>query len=179
MAALGASLLVGGYEASSFTASASGAKNPTFSTTVRSVKATGRPVTVKRIVPVTVKRVVTVREKGPLMRKLVPVVQRVSVPGQTVYVTTTTQVPRRVLVPVTVTVEGPAVTVVRTRLVPTVRTQTAVVTRAVTHEQTVTDEQTVTRQQTVTNRLTMSPAPAQWAGRARRQSKRPCPSRPR
>ncbi len=119
----------------------------------------------------TVQQFVTVREKGKVVRKLVPVVKRVRVLVPRTAFQTKTDVryrtdvvttPGKVLtvrrlvksvVPVVkrqvVTVNGKTHTVVTTRLVPTTRTQTLTQTqtqtRVVTNQQTVTDSQTVTQ----------------------------------
>ena len=71
----------GGYAASAFMTSASDSATSTVVVTVPQVKSIVRTVTVNNTV--------TVREKGKVVRKLVPVVHRVTVTGPTVYVTKT------------------------------------------------------------------------------------------
>jgi hypothetical protein len=114
----------------------------------------------------TVEKLVTVREKGRIVRKLVPVAVKRAEPRrrletvltQLEYVTRVVSLaanaPAR-LVPVTrarlVTVDGKPQTVTRTRLNPVTRTQTAAVTRTVTNSQNITQPpETVTREQTNT-----------------------------
>ena len=141
------------------TASASGASSPvlTFETTVE--------------------RFVTVREKGKLVRKLVPVVRKVFVKRATKFKTLTDVttavvrtpggvriVRRKVvkLVPVVkrtvVTVDGKTKTLVTTRLVATtnVQTQTLMQTQTQTQTEVRTQTQTQTQTQTVTNEQTVT-----------------------
>ena len=120
----------------------------------------------------TVQRVVTVREKGQLIRKLVPVIRRVQVEPVTQYRTQTlvgttfvttpggVRVKRVVrYVPKTqthvVTSNGRTRTVSETRLVPTTRieTRTRTAVSTVERERTVTDTAVETR--TVTNERTI------------------------
>jgi hypothetical protein len=122
------------------------------------------------VLETTVEKVVTVRERGKVVRKIVPVVKRVVLPRQTaialrtryekqlVTVPGTVQVVRRLVttfVPVVKTqlvkVNGKTRTVVRTQLVPTTKVETQTETRAVTNQQTITNRQTITNQQTITN----------------------------
>jgi hypothetical protein len=123
----------------------------------------------------TVEKVITVREKGRLVRKLVPVVRKVFVKRQTQFKTLTdirtdviktpggTRIVRRKvirLVPVVkrtvVTVGGKTKTLVTTQLVPTTnvqtqtQTQTQVQVQVQVHTQTQTQTNTVTDEQTVT-----------------------------
>ena len=141
------------------TASASGASSPgfTFETTVE--------------------KVVTVREKGKLVRKLVPVVRKVFVKRKTQFKTLTDVTTRVVktpggvrivrhkvvkLVPVVkrkvVTVDGKTKTLVTTRLMPTTniqtQTQTLVQTQTQTQVQVDVRTQTQTQTQTETNTVT-------------------------
>ena len=127
----------------------------------------------------TIEKVVTVREKGKLVRKLVPVVRKVFVKRQTKFKTLTDVttdviktpggvriVRRRVvkLVPVVtrkvVTVNGKTRTLVTTRLVATTNVQTQTLTQTQTQTQvdvrtqTQTQTQTVTTEQTVTQPIT-------------------------
>jgi hypothetical protein len=121
----------------------------------------------------TVEKVVTVREKGRLVRKLVPVVRKVFVKRQTRFKTltdVTTDLVRtpggvrivrhRVvkLVPVVtkkvVTVNGKTKTLVTTQLVPTTNVQTQTLTQTQTQTQTQTDVRTQTQTQTQTDTVT-------------------------
>jgi hypothetical protein len=127
----------------------------------------------------TVQRVVTVREKGKLVRKLVPVVKKVFVKRKAQFKTLTDvqtdviktpggtrTVEHKVvkLVPVlkkkVITVNGKTKTLVTTQLVPTtnvqtqVQTQTQTQTQVLVHEQTATQTQTQTQTQTETNTVT-------------------------
>jgi hypothetical protein len=117
------------------------------------------------VLETTVQKVVTVRERGKVVRRIVPVVKRVYLKRQTAYevqtkyekqfVTApgTVRVLRRIVttyVPTVkrelVKVNGKTRTVVRTQLVPTtkVQTQTLTQTRVLTNQQTVTNQQTIT-----------------------------------
>lgn len=125
----------------------------------------------------TVQRVVTVREKGKLVRKLVPVVKKVFVRRKAQFRTLTDvqtdviktpggtrTVEHKVvkLVPVlkkkVITVNGKTKTLVTTQLVPTTNVQTQVQTQTqtqvVVHEQTQTQTQMQTQTQTETNTVT-------------------------
>jgi hypothetical protein len=121
----------------------------------------------------TVEKVVTVREKGKLVRKLVPVVRKVFVKRQTRFKTLTDVttdlvktpggvkiVRHRVvkLVPVVtrkvVTVNGKTKTLVTTQLVPTTNVQTQTLTQ--TQTQTQTDVRTQTQTQTETDTATVT-----------------------
>ena len=125
----------------------------------------------------TVQKVVTVREKGKIVRKLVPVVRKVFVKRRTAFKTTTDvrtnvvtlnggvrTVRTKVVVHVpvvskkVVTVDGKTKTIVTTRLVPTtnIETQTSTLTRTQTQTQTQvqTQVQTQTQTQTQTNNVT-------------------------
>ena len=125
----------------------------------------------------TVEKVVTVREKGKLVRKLVPVVRKVFVKRKTQFKTLTDVttrvvktpggvriVRRRVvkLVPVVkrkvVTVDGKTKTLVTTQLVPTtnVQTQTLMQTQTQTQTQTLIDVRTQTQTQTQTETNTVT-----------------------
>jgi hypothetical protein len=128
----------------------------------------------------TVRTIVTVHKRGKVIRKVVPIVTRVRLPGKTTYqtqtrfrtqvVTTpgTVQVVRRLVtkyVPVVrkrvVTVNGKTRTLVETRLVPTTQTQTETQTRVVTSNQTVTSTQpggvqTITQTKTTTVPVTIT-----------------------
>jgi hypothetical protein len=135
------------------------------------------------VLETTVKKIVTVRERGKIVRKIVPVVKRVYLPRETaialqtkyqkqlVTAPGTVHVVRRLVttyVPVVkkqlVKVNGKTRTVVRTQLVPTTRVetqiQTQIQTRAVTNLQTVTDQQTITNNRTSTQTQTQT-LPAQ------------------
>lgn len=125
----------------------------------------------------TVQKVVTVREKGRIVRKLVPVVRKVFVKRRTAFKTTTDvrtnvvtmnggvrTVRTKVVVHVPVvskkivTVNGKTKTIVTTRLVPTtnIETQTSTLTRTQTQTQTQVQVQvqTQTQTQTQTNNVT-------------------------
>lgn len=125
----------------------------------------------------TVQRMVTVREKGKIVRKLVPVVKKVFVKRRTKFKTTTdvqTQVITRsggvrtvrtkliVHVPVVskqvVTVNGKTKTIVTTRLVPTtnIETQTSTLTRTQTQTQVQVQVQVQTQVQTQTQTSTVT-----------------------
>ena len=123
----------------------------------------------------TVEKVVTVREKGKLVRKLVPVVRKVFVKRQTRFKTLTDVttdlvktpggvkiVRRRVvkLVPVVtrkvVTVNGKTKTLVTTQLVPTTNVQTQTLTQTQTQTKTQTDVRTQTQTQTETDTATVT-----------------------
>jgi hypothetical protein len=129
------------------------------------------------VLETTVQRVVTVREKGKLVRKLIPVVRRVVVQPstefrtQTQYATQVVTTPggvRIVRKPViryvpkirirVVTNNGRVRTVSETRLVPTTKVETRTETSVVTGERTVTNTavqtQTVVNVRTVTNTQT-------------------------
>ena len=130
------------------------------------------------VLETTVQRYITVREKGKIIRKLVPVVKRVKVfqrretayETRLRYATKVVTLPgsihtvRRVVttvVPVVkrklIKVNGKTYTVVTTRLVPTTRVETVVTTetREVTNQQTVTNTQNVTQPgQTITDTKT-------------------------
>jgi hypothetical protein len=126
------------------------------------------------LIETTVQKVVTIRERGKVVRKVIPVVRKIKVaqrPG-TVYQTKRDFVTRvevtpgksvthtvSALVPVTstqqVTVNGKPQIVVRTQVVPTTRTQTVPLTRTVvsTHAETapgITNNNTVTQTNTRT-----------------------------
>ena len=141
------------------------------------------------VLETTVERVVTVREKGKIIRKIIPVVRRVVVPStayrlktqygtRLVTVNGETRVVRQRVVRYVprvrdrlVTVNGRTRTVSETRLVPTTtvrtRTQTAIVTSertvTATQVQTRTDERTVTntdtQYRTITDTLTETSPP--------------------
>jgi hypothetical protein len=134
------------------------------------------------VVETTVQKVVTVRQRGRVVRKILPVVKRVYLPRETAIALRTkyekqlvagpgtVRVVRRLVttyVPVVnkqlVTVNGKERTVVRTQLMPTTRvqteTQTQTQTRSVTNLQTVTDQQTVTNNRTVTQTQTQTLPP--------------------
>lgn len=123
----------------------------------------------------TVQKVVTLREKGKIVRKLVPVVRKVFVKRRTAFKTTTDvqtsvvtvsggvrTVRTRVVVHVpvvsrkVVTVNGQTKTVITTRLVPTtnIETQTSTLTRTQTQTQTQVQVQVQTQTQTQTNNVT-------------------------
>jgi hypothetical protein len=125
----------------------------------------------------TVQKVVTLREKGKIVRKLVPVVRKVFVKRRTAFKTTTDvqtsvvtlnggvrTVRTKVVVHVPVvsrkviTVNGKTKTIVTTRLVPTtnIETQTSTLTRTQTQTQTQVQVQvqTQTQTQTQTNNVT-------------------------
>jgi hypothetical protein len=123
----------------------------------------------------TVQKVVTVREKGKIVRKLVPVVRKVFVKRRTAFKTTTDvrtnvvtlnggvrTVRTKVIVHVpvvskkVVTVNGKTKTIVTTRLVPTtnIETQTNTLTRVQTQVQTQVQVQTQLQTQTQTNNVT-------------------------
>ena len=146
------------------------------------------------VLETTVKKIVTVRERGKIVRKIVPVVKRVYLPRETaialqtkyqkqlVTAPGTVRVLRRLVttyVPVVkkqlVKVNGKTRTVVRTQLVPTTRvetqiqTQTQIQTRAVTNLQTVTDQQTVTNNRTSTQTQTQT-LPAQTVTQTQTQT---------
>jgi len=130
------------------------------------------------LIRTTVQKVVTFRERGKVIRKVIPVVKRIKVVQgpETVYQTQRDYVTRvevtpgkavthtvSALVPVTstqqITVNGKPQIVVHTRLVPTTRIQTVPLTRTVvsTHAETapgVTNNNTVTKMQTDTRTLT-------------------------
>jgi hypothetical protein len=119
------------------------------------------------VLETTIKRVVTVREKGKVIRKVVPQVRRVVVPSlETRYDTkvVTVKGERRIVrqpviryVPRVrdrlVTVKGRTRTVSETRLVPTttVRMRTQTATATVEYTVTATQTQTRTNERTVTN----------------------------
>ena len=124
-------------------------------------------------VATTVQKVVTVREKGKIVRKLVPVVRKVFVTGPTAFKTTTAVRTRVVTasrgvrtvrtklvvhVPVVstkeITVNGKKETVVVTRLVPTTKTETQRNTITQTRTQTQVQTSTLTMTQTVTQPVT-------------------------
>ncbi len=123
----------------------------------------------------TVQKVVTLREKGKIVRKLVPVVRKVFVKRRTAFKTTTDvqtsvvtlnggvrTVRTKVVVHVPVvsrkviTVNGQTKTVITTRLVPTtnIETQTSTLTRTQTQTQTQTQVQTQVQTQTQTQTQT-------------------------
>ena len=127
----------------------------------------------------TVRKVVVVHVRGKVIRKLVPVVRRIRLPGKTTYETRTSYRTRLVTTPGTVrvvrrlvtkyvpvvrkrvvTVNGKARTLVETRLVPTTQTQTETQTRVVTNSQTITNTQnntqTVTQMKTTTVPVTIT-----------------------
>ena len=125
----------------------------------------------------TVQKMVTVREKGKIVRKLVPVVRKVFVKRRTKFKTTTdvqTHVITRsggvrtvrtkviVHVPVVskqvITVNGKTKTVVTTRLLPTtnIETQTSTLTRTQTQTQTQTQVQVQVQTQTQTQTSTVT-----------------------
>lgn len=126
--------------------------------------ADAQTATGRYVIRETVQKVVTLRRRGKVIRRLVPVVRRVTVAPETRYATEVVTVPGVVKQPVVryvptvrdriVTVGGKTTTVSETRLVPTTtdRTRTAVVTA--TQTRTVTNPQTVTNQNTVTRTLT-------------------------
>ena len=122
------------------------------------------------VLETTVQKVVTVRERGKVVRKVVPVVKRVYLPRQTAIalrtryekqlVTTpgavrvvsrlvTTYVP--VLKTHLVKVNGKTLTVVRTQLVPTTRVETQLQTQTQVQTRVTTNQQTIVNQQTITN----------------------------
>jgi hypothetical protein len=124
------------------------------------------------VLETTVHKIVTVRERGKIVRKVVPVVKKVYLPRQTALVLRTQyekqflttpgslRVVRRLVttyVPVVkkqvVTVDGKTRTVVRKQLVRTTRveTQIQVQTQTQTRVAVTTNQQTVVNQQTVTN----------------------------
>jgi hypothetical protein len=130
------------------------------------------------VLETTVEKVVVVHVRGKVVRKLVPVITKVRLPGKTTFETRTSfrtqvvtrpgtvRVVRRVVtkyVPVVkkrvVTVNGKTHTVVETRLVPTTRTetQTQTQTREVTNQQTVTNTQNNTQTVTSTKTTTLPP----------------------
>ena len=155
--AVAAVLLVGGYFASNWLAGASAANNSLNT----------------YVVQTTVQKIITVHDHGRTIVKRVPVVIRrtivksrtatayntvvdtrvITTPGGTKYVV------KKVthLVPVVhnkvVKVNGKTTTLTETRLVPTVKTETQVVT----NQQTVTNESTVVVNQTQTNTVTLPP----------------------
>jgi hypothetical protein len=126
------------------------------------------------LIRTTVQKVVTYREKGKVIRKVIPVVKKIKIVQgpETVYQTQRDYVTRievtpgkavthtvSALVPVTstrqITVDGKPRIVVRTQLVPTTRTQTVPLTKTVvsTHSETapgVTNNNTVTKTDTRT-----------------------------
>jgi hypothetical protein len=128
------------------------------------------------VLETTVQKVVVVHERGKVVRKLVPVVTRVRLPGKTTFETRTSYKTQVVTTPGTVqvihrlvtkyvpvvkkrvvTVNGKTHTVVQTRLVPTTRTetQTQTQTREVTNQQTVTNTQNNTQTVTQTKTTTL------------------------
>jgi hypothetical protein len=124
------------------------------------------------VLETTVEKIMTVRERGKVVRKVVPVVKRVYLPRQTAIALRTryekqlvkepgtVRVVRRLVttyVPVVKThfvkVNGKTHTVVRTQLVPTTRVETQIQVQTQTQTQTrmTTNQQTIVNQQTVTN----------------------------
>jgi hypothetical protein len=112
----------------------------------------------------------TVRERGKIVRKVVPVVKRVYLPRQTAIALRTryekqlvrepgtVRVVRRLVttyVPVVKThlvkVNGKTHTVVRTELVPTTRVETQIQVQTQTQTRVSTNQQTIVNQQTITN----------------------------
>ena len=170
LAALLLGLLGGGWVAASAATSTDGAD----------VALGSNPI----IIETTVQKVITVREKGKIVRKIVPVVRRVKVLQRagTIYETQRAYVTRLVktpggsvtrtvseLVPVVttqqITVNGKPRVVIKTQFVPTTRTktvpltQTLVATQNVTQIQTappVTDTKTTTQTQTQTQTRTQT-----------------------
>ena len=122
------------------------------------------------VVETTVEKIMTVRERGKVVRKVVPIVKRVYLPRQTAIALRTkyekqlvtapgaVRVVRRLVttyVPVVKThlvkVNGKTHTVVRTQLVPTTRVETQIQVQTQTQTRVTTNQQTVVNQQTITN----------------------------
>jgi hypothetical protein len=127
------------------------------------------------VLETTVNKIVTVRERGKVVRKVVPVVKKVYLPRQTELVLRTQYEKRVVTTPGTVhivrrlvttyvpvlkkqlvTVNGKTRTVVRRQLVPTTRVETQIQTQTQTQTRVAvtTNQQTVVNQQTLTSTRT-------------------------
>jgi hypothetical protein len=122
------------------------------------------------VLETTVEKIMTVRERGKVVRKVVPVVKRVYLPRQTAIALRTryekqlvrepgtVRIVRRLVttyVPTVTTrvvkVNGKTHTVVRTQLVPTTRVETQIQVQTQIQTRMTTNQQTIVNQQTVTN----------------------------